>query len=169
MGTVDTTKPVILVIGHNVPPSVAIIDYLALENLSDQVEVTGICCTSIDASRYSPRAKIIGPMSWQLRYIRSGIPDVIVVDEQCIRTDALGEAQAVHTPFIATSEKNCLGLPDRTHDPADAIVGDLAGGRAGRCPDPRSGEGRRGGCPGRPGRYASPEKGLHGTGPFCDP
>ncbi|MFZ1898163.1 CO dehydrogenase/acetyl-CoA synthase complex subunit alpha [Methanoregula sp.] len=129
MGTVDTTKPVILVIGHNVPPSVAIIDYLALENLSDQVEVTGICCTSIDASRYSPRAKIIGPMSWQLRYIRSGIPDVIVVDEQCIRTDALGEAQAVHTPFIATSEKNCLGLPDRTHDPADAIVGDLAGGR----------------------------------------
>ncbi len=94
MGTVDTTKPVILVIGHNVPPSVAIIDYLHKEHLSDQVEVTGICCTSIDATRYSPRAKIIGPMSWQLRYIRSGIPDVIVVDEQCIRTDALAEADS---------------------------------------------------------------------------
>ena len=111
MGTVDTTKPVILVIGHNVPPSVAIIDYLARENLSDQVEVTGICCTSIDANLYSPRAKIIGPML-ALRDIRSGIPDVIVVDEQCIRTDALAEG-AIHAPFIATSEKSCLGLPDR--------------------------------------------------------
>ena len=129
MGTVDTTKPVILVIGHNVPPSVAIIDYLHNENLSDHVEVTGICCTSIDATRYSPRAKIIGPMSWQLRYIRSGIPDVIVVDEQCIRTDALAEAEAIHAPFIATSEKNCLGLPDRTNDTADAIVTDLVGGK----------------------------------------
>jgi len=129
MGTVETTKPVILVIGHNVPPSVAIIDYLAREGLSDQVEVTGICCTAIDATRYSPRAKIIGPMSWQLRYIRSGIPDVIVVDEQCVRTDAFSEAAAVGTPFIATSDKNCLGLPDRTGDPADAIVADLATGR----------------------------------------
>jgi len=129
MGMVDTTKPVILVIGHNVPPSVAIIDYLHKEHLSDQVEVTGICCTSIDATRYSPRAKIIGPMSWQLRYIRSGIPDVIVVDEQCIRTDALAEATAIHAPFIATSEKNCLGLPDRTRDPTDAIVSDLVSGR----------------------------------------
>ncbi|HNX17874.1 MAG TPA: CO dehydrogenase/acetyl-CoA synthase complex subunit alpha [Methanoregula sp.] len=129
MGTVDTTKPVILVIGHNVPPSVAIIDYLHDENLTDEVEVTGICCTSIDATRYSPRAKIIGPMSWQLRYIRSGIPDVIIVDEQCIRTDALSEARAVHAPFIATSEKNCLGLPDRTNDPVDVIVSDLTSGK----------------------------------------
>ncbi|MGB8309950.1 MAG: CO dehydrogenase/acetyl-CoA synthase complex subunit alpha [Methanoregula sp.] len=128
MGTVETTKPVILVIGHNVPPSVAIIDYLSRENMTDQVEVTGICCTSIDASRYSPRAKIIGPMSWQLRYIRSGIPDVIVVDEQCVRTDAFSEASLVGTPFIATSDKNCMGLPDRTDDPADAIVADLSTG-----------------------------------------
>jgi len=129
MGTVETSKPVILVIGHNVPPSVAIIDYLARENITDHVEVTGICCTSIDASRYSPRAKIIGPMSWQLRYIRSGIPDVIVVDEQCVRTDSFSEASAAGTPFIATSDKNCMGLPDRTDDPADAIVMDLADGR----------------------------------------
>ncbi|MFA5332355.1 MAG: CO dehydrogenase/acetyl-CoA synthase complex subunit alpha [Methanoregula sp.] len=128
MGSVDTTKPVVLVIGHNVPPSVAIIDYLAQEELTDKVEVTGICCTAIDATRYSPRAKIVGPMSWQLRYIRSGIPDVIVVDEQCIRTDALDEAKAIRAPFIATSEKNCLGLPDRTNDPADEIVTDLVKG-----------------------------------------
>ena len=129
MGTVDTKKPVILIIGHNVPPAINIVDYLSDNRLSDQVEVTGICCTAIDITRYNPKAKIVGPMSWQLRYIRSGIPDVIVVDEQCIRTDALTEAGNIHAPFIATSEKNCMGLPDRTHDPVDEIVADLVSGK----------------------------------------
>lgn len=130
LGTVDTSKPVILVIGHNVPPAVEIIDYLDKNNLYDKVEVTGICCTSHDLTRYNPKAKIIGPISWQLRYIRSGIPDIIVVDEQCIRADVLTEAQKVKIPVIASSEKNCLGLTDRTHDPANEIVADLAGGKA---------------------------------------
>jgi acetyl-CoA decarbonylase/synthase complex subunit alpha len=125
MSVVDTKKPVILVIGHNVPPAIQIIDYLKDKRLSEEVEVTGICCTAIDATRYSSKVKIIGPMSWQLRYIRSGIPDVIVVDEQCIRTDNLIEAEKIRAPFIATSEKNCLGLPDRTRDSADDIVADL--------------------------------------------
>jgi acetyl-CoA decarbonylase/synthase complex subunit alpha len=129
MGVVDSKKPVILVIGHNVPPATAIVDYMRDNQIPDEVEVTGICCTAIDTTRYSPKAKIIGPLSWQLRYIRSGIPDVIVVDEQCIRCDTLDEAGLIHAPLIATSEKNCLGLPDRTSDPADAIVADLASGK----------------------------------------
>jgi acetyl-CoA decarbonylase/synthase complex subunit alpha len=129
MGTVDKTKPVILVIGHNVLPSINIIDYLKENGLSGQVEVTGICCTAIDVTRYSQSAKIIGPMSWQTRYIRSGLPDVVVVDEQCIRTDALVEAEKIGAPFIATSEKNCMGLPDRTDDPVDEVVADLEAGR----------------------------------------
>jgi len=128
MGTVDTKKPVILVIGHNVLPAVSIVDYLKENHMDGEVEVTGICCTAIDVTRYSPKAKIIGPMSWQLRYIRSGIPDLIVVDEQCVRADTLNEAQKIHTPLIATSEKNCLGLPDRTRDPSDEIVTDLVSG-----------------------------------------
>jgi acetyl-CoA decarbonylase/synthase complex subunit alpha len=130
MGTVDTKKPVILVIGHNVLPAVSIVDYLKDNHMDGEVEVTGICCTAIDVTRYSPRAKIIGPMSWQLRYIRSGIPDLIVVDEQCVRTDTLIEAQKIRTPLIATSEKNCLGLPDRTRDPVDEIVTDLVAGNS---------------------------------------
>ena len=128
MGTVDTKKPVILVIGHNVLPSIGIVDYLKKNQLTGEVEVTGICCTAVDLTRYSPGAKIIGPMSWQLRYIRSGIPDLIVVDEQCIRTDVLDEAKLTGTPVIATSEKNCLGLEDRTQDPAEAVIADLVSG-----------------------------------------
>ncbi len=128
LGNIDTKKPVILVIGHNVPPSAAIIDYLRAGDLLSEVEVTGICCTSLDLTRYSPKARIIGPISWQLRYIRSGVPDIIVIDEQCVRTDTLQEAAAIHAPLIATSEKNCLGLPDRTGDPVDEIVADFVSG-----------------------------------------
>ena len=128
LGTVDTKKPVILVIGHNVPPATAIIDYLKEHGHVPDVEVTGICCTALDVTRYSPRAKIVGPISWQLRYIRSGVPDVIVIDEQCVRTDTLEEAGKILAPLIATSEKNCLGLPDMTNEPAEAIVAAFASG-----------------------------------------
>ncbi|MCP8323313.1 MAG: CO dehydrogenase/acetyl-CoA synthase complex subunit alpha [Candidatus Methylarchaceae archaeon HK02M2] len=130
IGVIDTTKPTILVIGHNVPPSVEIINYMEESGLSDSIEVAGICCTSIDATRYNPKAKIVGPISWQLRFIRSGMADVIVVDEQCIRTDVAIEAQKTMTPVIATAEKNCLGLPNRTNDPVDEIVKDLVEGKA---------------------------------------
>jgi acetyl-CoA decarbonylase/synthase complex subunit alpha len=129
MGSIDRSKPVILVIGHNVLPSFDIMDYLKDHDLTGQIEVTGICCTSLDATRYSTAAKIVGPMSWQTRYIRSGIPDVVVVDEQCVRTDALAEAGNIRAPFIATSGKNCMGLPDRTKDPVDEIVADLESGK----------------------------------------
>jgi len=128
LGTVDTTKPVILVIGHNVPPATSIIDYLRSNGALSDVEVTGICCTALDVTRYSDRAKVIGPISWQLRYIRSGVPDVVVIDEQCVRTDTLQETARINAPLIATNDKNCLGLKDRTRDPVDEVVADLVSG-----------------------------------------
>ena len=124
-GIADASKPTILVIGHNVPSSVGIIDYLTDKGLLGKVEVVGICCTAHDITRYSSMAKIVGPISWQLRYIRSGLADLIVVDEQCIRADALVEAQKVKAPVIASSPKNCLGLKNRTGNPSDEIISDL--------------------------------------------
>jgi acetyl-CoA decarbonylase/synthase complex subunit alpha len=74
-------------------------------------------------TRYNKRAKIIGPMSWQLRFIRSGIPDLIVIDAQCLRTDILAEAQKIGAPVIATTMKSCQGLPDMTdEDPAKIVA-----------------------------------------------
>ncbi len=124
-GVADVSKPTILVIGHNVPSSVGIIDYLTEKKMLDKVEVVGICCTAHDITRYSSMAKIVGPISWQLRYIRSGLADLIVVDEQCIRADTLTEAQKVKTPVIASSPKNCLGLKNRTEDLSQQIISDL--------------------------------------------
>jgi len=128
-GTVDSQKPLILCIGHNVVPATGIVDYLKTNGLHGQVEVCGLCCTAHDMTRYNPTAKIIGPISWQLRFIRSGLPDVVVLDEQCVRTDSLDEAQKIKAPVVVTSEKNCMGLPNRTNDPVDAIVDDLVEGK----------------------------------------
>ncbi|MCW3997285.1 MAG: CO dehydrogenase/acetyl-CoA synthase complex subunit alpha [Candidatus Bathyarchaeota archaeon] len=129
IGTVDRSKPVIMAIGHNVVPSVGIIDYMKDNSLDDKLEVVGLCCTAHDITRYWDRGKIIGPISWQLRFIRGGFADVVVLDEQCVRTDASNEAERVKAPVIAASAKNCMGFKDRTNDPADDIVADLVSGK----------------------------------------
>jgi len=128
-GTIDVDKPVILCIGHNVVPSVSIIDYLEDNGLKDKAEVVGLCCTAHDITRYYKGGKIVGPISWQLRFIRSGVADVVILDEQCIRADALLEAQKVKAPVIVTSEKNCMGLQNRANDNSESIVEDLLSGK----------------------------------------
>ncbi len=129
IGTVDTSKPVIMCIGHNVVPSVGIIDYAKETKVDDKIEVVGLCCTAHDITRYYNRGRIIGPISWQLRFIRSGFADVVVLDEQCVRTDISEEANRVRAPVIAASEKICMGFKNRTKDPADEIVADLVSGK----------------------------------------
>ena len=129
IGSVDTSKPVIMCIGHNVVPSVGIIDYMKESKLDDKMEVVGLCCTAFDNTRYYDRAKIVGPISWQLRFVRGGYADVVVLDEQCVRTDMFNEAERVKAPVIAASEKNCMGFKNRTNDPADEIVADLVSGK----------------------------------------
>jgi len=129
-GVVESQKPLVLCIGHNVATAVEIVDYLKANNLFEDVEVAGLCCTAHDVARYNPKAKIIGPISWQLRFIRSGMPDVIVIDEQCVRVDSFAEAQKINAPVIVTLDKISLNLPDRTKDSADQIVTDLVDTKA---------------------------------------
>ena len=129
IGSIDKSKPMIMVIGHNVLPSVDIIDYLMEKGLVGQIEVGGLCCTAHDMTRYNKTAKIVGPISWQLRYIRTGRPDLIVVDEQCIRTDVLDEARKIGTPVIATNDKSCLGLPDLTYQDPEMTIAELVEGK----------------------------------------
>ena len=97
--------------------------------VDDKIEVVGLCCTAHDMTRYYNRARIVGPISWELRFIRAGLADVVVLDEQCIRTDVYDEAAKVNAPVIAASEKNCMGFKNRTNDPADEIVADLVSGK----------------------------------------
>ena len=129
IGTIDTSKPVIIVIGHNVPPAADIGVYLIENGLDDKVELGGICCTSIDTTRVYTKAKIVSALGRQLRVLRAGIADVVVTDEQCIRADVLELCQRVHSPMIATNDKAMHGLVDRTDDDPAKIVDDLVSGR----------------------------------------
>jgi acetyl-CoA decarbonylase/synthase complex subunit alpha len=124
-GAVDRTKPVILLVGHNPVTAVPIVDYLAAHGLQDKVEVAGICCTAIEVTRYSDKAKVVGPLSRQLFFVKCGIADVIVTDEQCIRTDMPIEAAKAGSALIATTDKVCYGLEDVTKKEADEIIGDM--------------------------------------------
>jgi acetyl-CoA decarbonylase/synthase complex subunit alpha len=135
-GSVDRTKPVILLIGHNPVTAIPVVDYLNQNGLQDKVEVAGICCTALEVTRYSSRAKVVGPLSRQLFFIRTGIADVIVTDEQCIRCDAPIEAAKVGTAVIATSDKACYGFENMTKRDADEITRDMVGGKQALILDP---------------------------------
>jgi acetyl-CoA decarbonylase/synthase complex subunit alpha len=130
MGTVDSeNKAVILMVGHNVAPGVELVDYIREKGVDNQVETVAICCTAHDLTRYYDGAKIIGSISRQLFYIRSGIPDVVMIDEQCVNLRDYEEAQRIGAPFIATNEKIMCGLPNRTDDPENEIIDDLVSGK----------------------------------------
>jgi len=128
-GTIDSKKPVVLLIGHNVVPGAEIITYAEDMGKMDSIEIAGICCTAHDLTRRNSKTKIVGPMSEQVRFIRSGIADVIVIDEQCVRTDLVEEAGKVKAAIIATSDKAASGLPDRSKDDIEDIVADLVSGK----------------------------------------
>lgn len=121
-GAVDKSKPVILVVGHNPATSTTLIDYLRDNDLYDKVEVCGICCTALETTRYCDRAKIVGPLSRQLFFVRTGIADVILTDEQCIRTDMPIEASKAGSALIATLDKAMYGLEDATEMETEEIV-----------------------------------------------
>ncbi|MDP2218211.1 MAG: CO dehydrogenase/acetyl-CoA synthase complex subunit alpha [Methanolobus sp.] len=135
MGCIDATKPMLLVIGHNVAGVANMIDYMHENDLSDKIELGGLCCTAIDMIRYQmdkggqPYAKVVGTLAKELKMIRSGIPDVIVVDEQCVRADVLDEAKRLSIPVITCNEKIMYGLRNRSKDKADNIIEDLVSGK----------------------------------------
>lgn len=121
-GSVDKTKPVACCIGHNAYVATVMIDYLRKAGIYDKVEVTGICCTAMDNIRYSDKAKVIGPLSHQLFFLKTGIADLIITDEQCVRCDIPEVARAMGSALIATSDKICYGLEDVTNKSVDEIV-----------------------------------------------
>ena len=135
-GAIDKTKPMILLVGHNPVTACPVVDYINEHGLEDKIEVGGICCTALEVTRYSKRAKIVGPLSRQLYFVKTGFADVIVTDEQCIRTDIAEQAAAVGTALIATTDKASYGLDDMTKRDADEIVKDMVGGKQALIFDP---------------------------------
>lgn len=128
-GTIEKEKPTIVCIGHNVLPAGEVIAYLEEKNMEDSVEVAGICCTAHDMVRRNPKVKLVGNLAHQLKFIETGIADVIMIDEQCVREDIINIAEKYGSVVIATNEKACLGLEERSEDDTDRIVDDLVSGK----------------------------------------
>ncbi len=120
--TVDHKKPVIVVVGHNAASANAITDYLRKNELLDKVELAGICCTALDTTRYNVGAKVVGPLSQQRFFLKTGLADVIVTDEQCVLADIPAIARETGAALIAWSDKICYGLDNVTEKEMDAIV-----------------------------------------------
>ncbi|RLI82405.1 CO dehydrogenase/acetyl-CoA synthase complex subunit epsilon [Archaeoglobales archaeon] len=131
MGVLDKSKAVIIVIGHHAPPAINIADYIEENGLEDEVELGGICCTANDMTRYYQKAKIVSALGRQLKVIRAGIADVLVIDEQCIRADIMYHAKKLGTPVICTNEKAMHALPDMSKEDPDEIVKYLLNGAPG--------------------------------------
>ena len=135
-GEGEGKKPAILCIGHNSITGIEIMQYLDENNLSEKIDLYGLCCMATDMSRYNPPIpplakggkrgfRIAGNQRDQLKFIKSGIANIIVLDSQCIRTDILHHASKMGIPVIATNPECSLGLPDRTGDETEKIVDDL--------------------------------------------
>ena len=107
----DLKKPFILFIGHNIKAGAATTDYIKDNSITD-VEVGGLCCTSHDMSRHHHGVKVIGSISEQLAFVKSGIADVVVIDEQCIRGDVVEMSLATDAVVVGTNDKIMAGLPD---------------------------------------------------------
>ncbi len=137
MGTLDQNKGVLIAYGHNLAAGAEAMIYAESQNLWDKVDIGGVCCTAHDLNRIGlgaganvpkgigTKPKVAGAMGWWRKMVRSGVMDTIMVDEQCVFWDVLEDAKKRKIPLIATTDKIMLGLPDRTNDPADAIVDDL--------------------------------------------
>ncbi|MDP2682616.1 MAG: hypothetical protein Q8P28_07410 [Deltaproteobacteria bacterium] len=119
--TVDTSKPVILIIGHNSFVAHEIMRLIEGRGLKDKIEVCGLCCAASDGARHSHDFKIIGNQSAQLDVIKSGIADVVILDTQCIRADVVREANKIGSLVIATTQETALGLSDLTDAPVDKV------------------------------------------------
>ncbi|MBI5048459.1 MAG: hypothetical protein HZB54_05905 [Deltaproteobacteria bacterium] len=120
--TVDTSKPVILIIGHNSSIAHEIMHIVEEKGLKDKIEVCGLCCAASDSVRHSHGFKIIGNQASQLEVIQSGIADVIILDTQCIRADVVLEARKVDSIVIATTQEMALGLKDLTDTALDEVL-----------------------------------------------
>jgi len=130
-GSIDKSKPVILCIGHNVAGSVEMIDYAKEKKLD--VEFAAICCTALDMGRYDTGSKVVGQLSYQLPFVRSGIADLIVLDEQCIRVDTAENAKKLGIPVITTSDKNVGGFPNLSKENPSDVVKKLVSGDIDGC------------------------------------
>ncbi|MEW6033998.1 MAG: 4Fe-4S dicluster domain-containing protein, partial [Chloroflexota bacterium] len=131
LGNVEAGKPVLTFMGDNFLTSWYAIRHLQEKGLADKVEVCGIGSVAHDIIRFYDRCRVLSPMVPGRKMVRYGISDILVASTACVNWDFLPDARLAGTKVIWTSKERNLGLPDRTDDPVDRIVNDIAEGAPG--------------------------------------
>lgn len=128
LGSVDTSKPVLLFMGNDFLPAWMATKYMNDNDLEDKIEITGIGSVGHDLIRFYEQAKVLTSPSRANKVLRLGMGDVIVLSDMCCKVDVLEEAIKTDTRVIVTSFNSTYGLDDRAQDPVDDIVSDLEKG-----------------------------------------
>ncbi|MFH2013240.1 MAG: hypothetical protein ABIJ37_11185 [Pseudomonadota bacterium] len=128
LGTVDTSKPVLVFMGNDFLPAWMAVKYMKDNGLEDKIEFTGIGAVAHDMVRFYDKAKILTSPTRANKALRLGMGDVIVLSDMCCKVDVLEEAIKTDTRVIVTSFTSTFGLPERSEDSVDDIVNDLEKG-----------------------------------------
>lgn len=135
--SVDRSKAVILVAGNDTVSAVCLVDYLRNAGLEDKVEVVGAGPVAHDLARYSSRARVAGPLSRLLFFLRCGVADMVMCGGGNILTDIVKEAASSGAGFIATDARAVYGLEDVAAKDSEEIVFELQKGTARLVLEPR--------------------------------
>ncbi|MDY6854610.1 MAG: hypothetical protein SWO11_07880 [Thermodesulfobacteriota bacterium] len=128
LGSVDTSKPVVVFVGNDFLPAYEAVQYIKKENLADKIEVCGVGAVGHDMIRFYEPAKVLVTPVKLTKLLRMGMADVLVVSDSCTKVNILEEAAKTNTRVIVTSFKQSFGLVERSFDSADDIVKDLVDG-----------------------------------------
>jgi len=128
LGTVDTSKPVVVFMGFDFLPAWYSVNYTKANSLEDKVEIAGIGSVGHDLARFYDKTRILISPIKAGKVLRMGLPDVLVVSDTCCRSNILEDAAKTNIKVIATSFKQNMGLLDRIEESVDDIVNELLSG-----------------------------------------
>lgn len=131
LGNVQPGKPVLTFIGDGFLAAWYAVKRLKDEGSAEKVEVCGIGPAGHDTVRFYSDARVLGPATAASKLTKFGLSDVLVAGPSCINWDFTADAAAAGSKLIWTGKSGHASLPDRSDDPVEAIVRDLAHESAG--------------------------------------
>lgn len=123
--SVDLSRYVILLAGTGDLVASELVRELEGQGLQGEVELCGVGKAAQKLPRLYDEARALGIASDLLKFIRLGIPDLILLDENCTALDVVKEAREQNISLLLTSARAHSLVPDLTREPLEAIVAHL--------------------------------------------
>lgn len=130
-GSIDRSKFVVVFVGTGDIIAWEVARRVQAQGLSGRVELCGVGDAGLKLTRIYPGAKVLGIGSHLLKFLRLGIPDLIVYDGECTSINLEAEARRLGIPAIIPSKIAFSLAPNLTRQPPAAIVERIAQDPAG--------------------------------------